>query len=220
MKSKIYYFEENKPENTDILLDLVKEKALEKGIKYVVVASTRGETGVKTAKAFKDSGITVVVVTHQVGPRGPDLLEENETKMKALGAKIVTSTHAFGGIGDSLRRRGQRPQGQRPQGQRPQQSSMPAYIPPIGRLISSVLGIFGPGMKVCFEITPMAADAGAIPYGENVIAVAGQHRGADTAIIIKSAGTNSFFNMDVSEIIAKPIQKRLRRPGSPPGPPN
>ena len=58
----------------------------------------------------------------------------------------------------------------------------------------------------------MAADAGAIPIGENVIAVAGQGRGADTAIVIKSANTTSLFDLDVQEILAKPIQKRLPRP--------
>ena len=67
-------------------------------------------------------------------------------------------------------------------------------------------------MKVCFEITLMAADAGVIPIGENVIAVAGQGRGADTAIVIKSANTTSLFDLDVHEILAKPIQKRLSSP--------
>ena len=66
-------------------------------------------------------------------------------------------------------------------------------------------------MKVCFEITVMAADAGAIPIGENVIAVSGQGRWADTAIVIKSANTTSFFDLDVQEIIAKPITKRIPR---------
>jgi hypothetical protein len=47
MESKIYYFEDFKPENTDILLDFVKKKAMEQSIKHVVVASTQGETGVK-----------------------------------------------------------------------------------------------------------------------------------------------------------------------------
>jgi hypothetical protein len=58
----------------------------------------------------------------------------------------------------------------------------------------------------------MAADAGIISIGENVIAVGGQGRGADTAIIIKSANTTSFFDLDVQEILAKTITKRLARP--------
>ncbi len=64
---------------------------------------------------------------------------------------------------------------------------------------------------MCFEIVLMAADAGAVPTGEIVIAVAGQERGADTAIVIKSASTTGFFGLDVPEIIAKPIRKRLPR---------
>ena len=206
MERKIIYFGELKPENTDILLDLVKKKALEQGIKHVVVASTRGETGVKAAEAFKDSGIKVVVVTHQVGPQGPELLEENEKKIKALGGNIVTCTHAFGGVSNSLRRIPPR----QPDQPMPQ-PYWPAYVPPVGELVANVLRLFSQGMKVCFEITVMAADAGAIPIGENVIAVAGQGRGADTAIVIKSANTINFFDLDVQEIIAKPIRKTLPR---------
>ena len=204
MESKIYYFEEIKPENTNILLKLVKKKALEKGIKNIVVASTRGETGVKAVEAFKGSGLNIVVVTHQIGPQGPELLEENEKKIKALGGKIVTCTHAFGGVGSSLRAIPPR----QPNQPMPQ-PHWPAYVPPMGELIANVLRLFAQGMKVCFEITVMAADAGAIPIGENVIAIAGQGRGANTAIVIKSANTSNFFDLDVQEIIAKPIKKRL-----------
>ena len=85
-------------------MEIVKEKALSKGIKHVIVASTRGETGVKAAKYFKDSGIKVTVVTHQVGPSGPELLPENEAMIKNLGGVIVTCTHAFGGVSNSLSR--------------------------------------------------------------------------------------------------------------------
>jgi len=204
MKDSIQYFEKAAPENTAIVLDLVKKKAAEKGIKHVVVASTRGETGVKAAEAFEGSGVNVIVVTHQIGPRGPELTAENEKKIKALGAKIVTCTHAFGGVDGSLRRTPPRVEGQPMP-----QPYWPAYIPPTGELIANVLRLFCQGMKVCFEITVMAADAGAIPIGENVIAVAGQGRGSDTAIVIKSANTTSFFDLDVQEIIAKPIAKRI-----------
>jgi hypothetical protein len=204
LESTILYFEEIKAENSDTLLALVKEKAQEKGIKHVVVASTRGGTGVKAGEVFKDSGINVVAVTHQIGPRGPELLVEHEERMKALGVKIVTCTHAFGGVGSSLRR-------SPPRDQRPA-PYWPAYVPATGDLIANLLRLFCAGMKVCFEITLMAADAGVIPIGENVIAMAGQGRGADTAIVIKSANTTSLFDLDVQEILAKPIQKRLPRP--------
>ena len=190
----------------DIILDLVKEKAMEKGIKHVIVASTRGETGVKAVEHFKDTGINVVVVTHQIGPRGPELLQENEEKIKAHGGKIVTCTHAFGGVNSSLRRSPKREQGQ----PRPQ-PFWPAYVPSTGDLIANILRLFSQGMKVCFEITVMAADAGAVPIGEKVIAVGGQGRWADTAIELNTANSSSFFDLDVGEILAKPVSKRVPR---------
>ncbi|MFH0748682.1 MAG: hypothetical protein V1915_02020 [Candidatus Bathyarchaeota archaeon] len=204
MESKIQYFEEMKPENTGITLDLAKKKALEKGIKHVVIATTTGDTGVKAVDVFKDSGIHVVVVTHQIGPRGPELLEAHETKIKAAGATIVTCTHAFGGVSSSLRAASPRQPGQpAPPGY------WPAYVPPVGDLVANLLRLFCAGMKVCLEITLMATDAGAIPLGENVVAVAGQGRGANTALVLKSANTTSLFDLDIQEIIAKPIKKRL-----------
>jgi len=208
LKSNILYLEESKPENMDLVLTLVKQKAQTKGIKHVVVASTRGETGVKAAEVFKDSGVQVVVVTHQIGPAGPELLPENEEKIKALGGRIVTCTHAFGGVASSLRRTPTTESGK--PGPEP---FWPAYVPSTGDLIANVLRLFSQGMKVCFEIVVMAADAGAIPIGEKVIAVGGQGRWADTAIVVKSANTTSFFDLDVEEILAKPITKRIPRKG-------
>lgn len=207
MEEKIYYFEQAKHENSDIVLGLVKKKAQEKGIKHVVVASTRGESGVRAAEALKGCGINVVVVTHSVGPQGPELLPENERKIRELGAKVVTGTHAFVGVGGSLRRSPPRVPNQ------PMPTPYwPAYVPSTGDLIAMVLRLFSQGMKVCFEIVTMAADAGAIPHGENVIAIGGQGRGSDTAIVIRSAGTGNFFDLDVQEIIAKPAKKSIPTP--------
>ena len=157
MEDKIHYFEENKPENTDVILTVVKKKALEKNIKYVIIASTLGNTGVKAAEAFNNSGINVVVVTHPYGPKGSRVIPENEKKMNALGAKVVTCTFGFGGVSSSLRRTPPTELG------KPLPTPYwPAYVPSTGDLIANVLRLFGPGMKVCLEITVMAADAGAV----------------------------------------------------------
>jgi len=40
---------------------------------------------------------------------------------------------------------------------------------------------------VCVEIAGMALDAGLVPYGKEIIAVAGSGTGADTAIVITPA---------------------------------
>ena len=50
----------------------------------------------------------------------------------------------------------------------------------------------------------MAADAGLISTKENVIAMGGTGRGVDTALVIKPANVQSFFDLKVKEIICKP----------------
>ncbi len=72
-------------------------------------------------------------------------------------------------------------------------------------IISATLRMFGQGIKVCVEIVAMAGDAGLIPL-EDVIAVAGTARGADTVAVIGANSTNQFFDIKVREILAKPSQ--------------
>ena len=100
MESTIHYFEKRKPENTDVLLALVKQKTQATGITHVVVASTRGDTGIKAANVFKDTDVKVIVVTHQTGYRGSgtQLLTEAKRKtLEDLEVTVVTCTDAFGG---------------------------------------------------------------------------------------------------------------------------
>jgi hypothetical protein len=53
----------------------------------------------------------------------------------------------------------------------------------------------------------MAADAGAIPIDQPVVAIAGTSKGADTALVIQPAHSNNFFDIYVKEIIAKPSER-------------
>jgi hypothetical protein len=50
----------------------------------------------------------------------------------------------------------------------------------------------------------MALDAGLIPHGEEIIAIGGSSKGADTAVVITPAHSNHFFDTKVKEIICKP----------------
>jgi len=96
-----YYFETAGEENTDKVLEVAKARALERDVKHMVVASTQVETGVKAAVAFKDTGIKIVVVTHQTGHRSPGvqlLTDENRERLKDLGVRVVTGTDAFEGV--------------------------------------------------------------------------------------------------------------------------
>jgi hypothetical protein len=75
-------------------------------------------------------------------------------------------------------------------------------------IIAHTLRTFGHGLKVCYEITLMAADAGLIKTKNEVIAIGGRSRGADTSVVIKPANLNNFFNIELKEIICMPRDKK------------
>ena len=51
----------------------------------------------------------------------------------------------------------------------------------------------------------IAADAGALS-GMDIISIGGSGRGADSALVLKPAHQNTFFDMRIREIICKPRQ--------------
>jgi hypothetical protein len=75
-------------------------------------------------------------------------------------------------------------------------------------IIAHVLRLFGgDGIKVAVEVSVMAADAGLIPTSREIISVGGTSGGADSAIVLKAAHMNNFFDLEIREIIAKPRQR-------------
>jgi hypothetical protein len=74
----------------------------------------------------------------------------------------------------------------------------------LGEIIADTLRIFGQGMKVVCEISMMAADSGLVHTDEDVIAIAGSSRGADTAVVLKPVNTHNFFDLKIREILCKP----------------
>jgi hypothetical protein len=174
------------------------------GIKTVVVASSRGATAIKALEVFE--GMNVVIVGHEYGhiaPNTTDFLEENRRIIETKGGKILAGIHGFGGIDNAFRSRPAAftpPTGGPPPG--PLQG-IPAPMPVPGEIVARTLGLFCRGMKVATEITIMAADAGMVRTDEEVIAIAGSSRGADTAIVIQPANASRFFELRIREIICK-----------------
>ena len=167
------------------VLEKVKKRAEELGVKTIVVATTRGETGVKVADLFK--GYNVVVVTHSTGFTGPDiqeLKEENRQRILKAGGKILATTHAFGGLGRSVRKK------------------FGTYQ--VDEIVANTLRIFGQGVKVAVEITLMATDSGLVSVKEDVIAIGGTGRGADTALVLRPVNVQDFFDVKIHEVICKP----------------
>jgi hypothetical protein len=74
----------------------------------------------------------------------------------------------------------------------------------LGDIIATTLRVLGEGMKVTCEISLMAVDAGLVRTDEDVIAIAGTGRGADTAVVLRPANSRDFFDMRVKEILCKP----------------
>jgi hypothetical protein len=179
------YFDKQGRGNTERTLQIAKARAEELGIRTILVATTSGATGVRAAEEFR--GFNVVVVTHSTGfsePNDQELIEENRQAIEAAGAKILTCQHAFGGMGRAVRKK------------------LGTYE--LEEIIAYTLRIFGEGMKVACEITLMAADAGLVRTNEPAIAIAGTDKGADTAVILRPANAQTFFDMRIMEILCKP----------------
>lgn len=188
MRKEITYFENKGPENTMETFRLAKARAEELGIKDVIVASTSGETGVKATEIFE--GYNIVVVSHHTGYKEPgfqEMTEENLSKIREKGGKVLTCIHAFLGLERAIR-------------------SLLNTAYPV-EVIAQTLRLFGQGTKVAIEISLMAADAGLIPVDRDVITIGGSGKGADTALVIKPANSIRFFDLFVREIIVKPRAK-------------
>ncbi|MBF0557449.1 MAG: hypothetical protein HQL08_01570 [Nitrospirae bacterium] len=187
MEKKIVYFEKTGRENTAACLQIVKDSIRDSGYKHLVVATTGGDSGVLFSEAFKGSGINVVVVTHCAGFKEPNTVElPEDVRQKILysGARVFTGTMITHNIETAFA------------------SKFNGLYPTL--IVAQSLRRFGEGSKVCCEIVMMATDAGLIPEGEEVVAVAGTGRGADTVLIIKSAVSKRFLDLKVLEIAAKP----------------
>ena len=183
-KKSIMYFD-GPGDHTAETLKAAKERAEELGIIDIVLASTEGTTALKALDVF--NGYNVVIVTHVTGYKEPgdqEVSEERIKKIRDAGGKILTATMVFSGVNRAIRNKFD--------------TVYPAEI------IAQTLRLFSQGMKVVVEITAMAADAGLIPAKKDIVVIAGSHRGADTAVVIKPANSRNIFDMVVKEIICKP----------------
>jgi len=187
VEKRITYFEVPGSQNTDTVLQLAKKRAEELGIRDIVVASTSGETGLRAAQVFQGLKSNLIAVTFSgaFAEEGTVLSEEKREALEKKGVRVLMCTHA---LGDDVDR---------------------AFTNKYGgssykEAVARTLRIFSQGMKVCVEITLMAADSGLIDVSKEIIAIAGTDHGADTAVVIKPSYPRKFFDLKVREIIAKP----------------
>ena len=178
-------FQKPGPQNTGRTLQIAARRAAELSIRHIVVATTSGRTGLLAARIFQ--GKNLVVVTHSSGFLEPDLQEIKPAlrrKLEEMGAKDLTCQHAFGGVGRAVRKK------------------LATYE--LDEIIAFTLRTFGQGAKVAIEISLMAADAGLISTREPCIAIGGTNSGADTAVLLRPTNAQTFFDLRIIEILAKP----------------
>ncbi len=180
------YFSKSGKQNTKATLKLALQRTKELKIKNIVVASSKGYTAKQLAK-MDIKGLNIVCVTHHAGFEKPGQVELTETTKKYLeshGIKVFRGTHFFSGVSRAIRMK-----------------FGGLYS---GEIVANTYRTLGEGMKVCVEIAIMALDAGLIPYGKEIIAIAGTAEGADTAIVLKPSHGRNFFDTKILEIICKP----------------
>ncbi len=181
MEEKIVYFENQGKENTQKAIELAINRAKDRNIKKIVLASTRGETAEAFLEIVKGTDVQLIVVPWQYGfkeegnPFPSDLTERLRAEKHVVHfASMLFHT-------DRL------------------------YGNELPQALANILRIFGQGIKVVVEIIMMACDGGWINAGEKVVVVSGTHAGADTAVVATAANSNRINTLKINEIICKPI---------------
>ncbi|MBN2569189.1 MAG: hypothetical protein JXB42_07130 [Deltaproteobacteria bacterium] len=184
---KITYFNVRGVKNTDKTLDLAVTYCRENNINKIVVASSTGKTALKL-KGKAGGSLEVIAVTYSSGSRFPEKVkkfDENRDELEKRGIRIVRGLHGLSAT-------------ERGFATRYKTEFMPLNI------VADTLRMFSQGMKVCVEISVMAAEAGLISPDEDVIALGGSGEGCDTAVLMKPAYASDMFGIKIREIICMP----------------
>lgn len=196
-KSKsIFYFKLCGQVNTRQALKLAIQRALELGIKDVIVASETGLSALKAADMLRDSGLRLIVVTSAANTKISKTVIGNLRigisdkklwdQLERNGARIVRATDPLYNIGAALENKG---------------------VPTLSTLIHLSLKMISSGTAVCVTSVLMATDNGLLRDGEEVVAIAGSWVGLDTALVVRATNSVNLLKagaMEIREIICKP----------------
>jgi hypothetical protein len=180
------YFAKSGTKNTADTLEAIAKRANQLGIKKIIIPTYSGRSALAAAKIIPPAKI--VTVTTAAGFEKPNTQAMKDTtrqKLISLGISVLTCTHAFGGVGRSVRKK------------------LGSYQ--VDEIIAYTLRIFGQGTKVAIEAALMAADAGYVRTDEDIISTGGSSTGLDTALVLQPANASSFLDLKIREIICKPV---------------
>jgi hypothetical protein len=191
----ITYFARPGRDNTAKVLEAVVARLAEGDIQTVVTASTTGYTALELAKTLGRSFTIVSVgetpLVREWGHEYPLLLAEAKAELERHGV-IVADKVPYLFHSSVL-----------------DYSEYKAPTPEV--ILRETLYALGQGFKVAVEVVFLAVASGFIPPYQNVIAIGGTSRGADTAIVMNATFPNHAFSTDpnkrmhIYEILCKPL---------------
>jgi len=189
----IIYFSKPGRHNTPRLIEAVGKRLQEGDIKTVIAASTTGYTALELSKAL-GKGVTIVSVgetplVREWGHEYPLLPAEAKAELERRGVIVADKVpYLF-------------------------HSSVLDYsewkMPTPELILRDTLYAFGQGFKVAVEAVLLAVASGFVEPYQDVIAVGGTSRGADTAIVMNATFPNHAFSQDpekrmqIKEILCK-----------------
>jgi hypothetical protein len=187
VEKQIFYFDKKGPDNTDKTLDLALACCREQGINKIVVASSRGQTALKLHSKAPPS-VDIIAVTYGAGSRYTDDLAEfnkNQAILLENKIRIVRGLHTLSGA------------------ERAFENKYKTGFTPLN-VVADTLRMFCHGVKVCVEISVMAAEQGFISPDEEVVVIGGSHHGADTALVLKPAFAANMFGTKIKRLLCMP----------------
>lgn len=179
---QITYYDSPGKQNTQKTLEVAIGAAKSAGIDRMVVASTTGDTAKRAAEMVADEDISLIVIPHQYGwADEPEFDLDLIPELEEQGHTVHFGTMLF--------------------------HTYEFYGTDAPTAMANILRTFGQGTKVCLEILLMAADAGHVTPADQVVAVAGTGRGADTAMTATPATSINIKKLKIHRILCKPLQE-------------
>ncbi len=169
-----------------IMGDLANGEKKEEPI--LIIPTTTGHSALLAMELLSNHPeIRLIVIGHRYGFKEEgknEIPDEVQRKIRDRGHALYFGTHLFTGLEKAF------------------SNTYGGAYP--HRLIADTLKIFSQGTKVLFEDTVMATDAGLVSPNRWVVSAGGTGRGLDTAMVIKSAHSDHFFQMRIREILCMP----------------
>ncbi len=189
----IFYFSEEGIKNLEKTIELVHERALDLGLKKVLIFTANGDGAFAAHEKFNKDNIRILAVTFPYkkefkitntdGEKNTIIPQTSMQKIKnMLSEKEIDLIQGVMPFEDIL---------------------LPGVKDTKIQTLNYTLSLLSGGTRLCIQSVLMACDSGYIDPGEYVISMS-----ADTAMVLRACRTEWLFHpkygLEISEIICKP----------------